>query len=368
MRKAATAPDPAPHPAAPAARAPGKGLRAFPAGFWLINGIELVERSAYYGMLSIFTFHWVTQRGFEPSFIGLILAVLQALLYFVPLVAAALAEKYGYRASLFAAFTAALAGYALIGSTESLRGALGPAALLPGVIALGVGAGAFKPIAAAIVAQTSSPEQRNFAFTIYYAFVNIGGFIGPLLIGLLIPEALYGVVFFGSAIAIALNLVIVAVAYRNVAVPQTGKSVRQALGALAGLRKDPGYVAVLVAFAGFWFMYAQYQFFLQVYAPAYGLIPPWLNVALLATINPATIILAGPIIGKAAERFPSLPLVMIGSGIYILGIVLLGFVPNPLLLIAGLIVLSVGEVMAQPSFLSYTSKIAPKDKLAVYLG
>lgn len=342
-------------------------LRGFGRAFWLVNSIEMFERGAYYGVVSILTFHLVTQLRIATTTVGLAIGLLQALLYFVPLVASALSEKYGYRKGLIAAFALALTGYLLLGFLGPLRALAGDAALIPGIVLLGFGAGTFKPIAAAAIARATTEEQRNLGFTIYYAGVNVGGFLGPLLIGVFAPAALYDLVFFGAAAAILLNLAVSVLVYRDTQAPQSGKTVGEALRALVDLRKDPLYLALLLVYSGFWFMYAQQQFFLGQYASDFGIVTQD-QVALVATINPGVIILVGPFIGKLTQRLPSLPLVVAGSAVYVLGYVVLALFHDIGLFMLGVAVFSAGEVMVQPSFLSYSSKVAPKDRVAVYLG
>jgi dipeptide/tripeptide permease len=368
-RAPADAPPPAPPPAAPA---PPKGglaeLRSFGKTFWLINSVEMVERGAYYGIISVLSYHLITQLRIATPTVGLAIGLLQALLYFVPLVAAALAEKYGYRKGLGAAFALALAGYLLLGMLGVFRSLAGDLALLPGILLLGFGAGTFKPIAAAAIARATTEGQRNLGFTIYYAGVNVGGFLGPLLIGILVPEAFYGAVFYGAAAFIALNLLISLTLYRDQVAPRKDRTVAQALRTLVDLKNDPMYLVLLLFYAAFWFMYAQQQFFLGQYMADYLTMPAWFTVPLVATINPATIILVGPFIGKATQRRPSLPLIVLGTALYIVGMTLVGLFTVPMLFVVGVVVFSIGEVMVQPNFLSYSSKVAPQDRVAVYLG
>lgn len=346
----------------------GTSFKGFHRNFWLINLIELIERGAYYGMVSIYVFHFASQQGLSTAFVGMTLSLLVFFAYFFPVVAAALAEKYGFRPSLIVAFALVLLGYLGLGFTGALA-TLGDAALLPGILLLGLGAGLFKPIATAVIAQSTTADQRTFGFSIYYAGINIGGFLGPLLIGVLVPEALYGTVFVGAAAFAALNLVIIALTYRDVNPPQREKTVSQALARLAGIRKDPWFALLLLSYSGIWMMYAQQLYFAPTYRDDFvtGL-PDWFTVPLVATINPGVIILAGPLLGKALTRYPSLAVVIGGILLYVLGMVLMGAGSLWSVFFLGIIVTSVAEVIAQPNFLSYVSKIAPKDQVAVYLG
>lgn len=342
-------------------------LRGFSRNFWLINVIELVERGAYYGMTSILAFHLVTQRGIPTATVGAQVAALVFFAYFFPVVAAALAEKYGFRPSMLAAFALVLAGYLGLGALDAFA-SLGVLAPLPGILLLGLGSGLFKPIATAVVAQSTTEEQRGFGFTIYYAGINVGGFLGPLLIGVLVPEAFYGVVFFGAAAAAVLNLAIILLTYRDEG-PRRQVGVLAALARLGGVRSDPWFVALLAAYSGLWVMYAQQLYFAGLYMSDFVTgMPDWFTVPLVQTINPAVIILAGPLLGRALSRFPSLAVVIGGIAIYVVGSVFMGAGSLWSFFLLGITLTSIGEVIAHPNFLSYVSKVAPKDQVAVYLG
>lgn len=343
-------------------------FRGFHRNFWLINLIELVERGAYYGMTSIYVFHFATQRGLSTAFVGATVSLLVFFAYFFPVVAAALAEKYGFRPSLLVAFTLVLLGYVGLGSTGALA-SLGDAALLPGILLLGLGSGLFKPIATAVIAESTSEEQRTFGFSIYYAGINIGGFLGPLLIGVFVPEALYATVFLAAAGFAALNLAIIFMTYRDRHPPQVQRTVAQALARLGDIRKDPWFALLLLSYSGIWMMYAQQLYFAPTYRSDFvtGL-PDWFTVPLVATINPGVIILVGPILGKLLTRFPSLAMVIGALLLYVLGMVLTGAGTFWTVFFLGIVITSVAEVIAQPNFLSYVSKVAPKDQVAVYLG
>lgn len=186
--------------------------------------------------------------------------------------------------------------------------------------------------------------------------------------GVLLPEALYGLVFYGSAAAVAVNLALLALLYRDDVAPRPERRVADVLKGLAEVRRDTWFLALLVAYSGLWFMYAQYQFFTGLYMADFLRVPAWFTVPLVQTVNPAVIILAGPFVGRALSRFPSLPVVIAGIALYVAGIMVLGAFALPWLFFTGLVVASVGEVVAHPSFLSYASKVAPPDRVAVYLG
>src|SRR5512137_1561938 len=91
-------------------------LRSFPRVFWVANVMELFERAAYYGMNSVLAVY-LTDRvaegglGFSEESVGFLQAIVYALTYVVPILGGALAEKFGYRRMLIAAFSLLSFGY-----------------------------------------------------------------------------------------------------------------------------------------------------------------------------------------------------------------------------------------------------------------
>jgi hypothetical protein len=61
---------------------------------------------------------------------------------------------------------------------------------------------------------------------------------------------------------------------------------------------------------------------------------------------------------------------MLIAGVFIIsaGFLIVGISINPALFIAGIIIVSFGELVSYPAFLSYVSKIPPKAKRSIYMG
>lgn len=338
---------------------------AFSRVFWVINGIELLERGAFYSTSAVLTVYMTGRLGLSAAQTGQVLALLFLLLYAVPLFAAALAEKYGYKGSLYVAFGLLAAGYAAYSFASSF------ALIILAVTLVGFGAGTFKPLAAALVAQTTQPEERNLAYMIYYGAINVGAFLFPVsigLVGIAFPDQLPFIAFSLAAALCAINLVLVLVLFKNLREPQKDKNVFQALKDLRFVFKDPKFLVLLVIYSGFWFMYAMSLTFITQYMTDFNRMPLWFNVALQQAINPLVIIIGAPLIGMFTKKIHSLALMAIGIGIYVVGFVTVGFSASWLLFIGGIVLFSLGEVLTQPSFLSYVSKIAPPDRVSIYMG
>lgn len=332
----------------------------FPRPFWVINGVELLERGAYYGMLAVLSVFMTTTLGIPPEQTGILLAIQFPLLYFLPLVAAALADKVGYKVVLGFSFVFLIAGYLALYAANDFGG------ILLGVTLYGIGAGAFKPIPAATVSLTTSEADRNFGFSIYYWLINMGAFLAP--IGMQLAFGVdYRPFFLVSAGLSVVNLLVCLFVWRDLKPARKEVRVLHALASLGELFRSPAFLVLLVIYSGFWFMYAMTTSFMTVYMVQFGVLDAsW--VPMVVALNALTIIVLGPILGKLTNKVASVPLMILGITVYVAGFLLIGFSALAALFVAGIVVYSVGEFLTHPGFLAYVSKIAPKDRVAVFLG
>jgi MFS family permease len=337
----------------------------FPKIYWVADALELFERGAYYGMLAVMSVHMAVNLGIDSVTIGLLFSMLLFFSYFWPLFASALAEKYGYRQVIMASFGLLISGYFI---TSTLR-AGGMGLFIVALLLMGFGAGTFKPLISATIAHVTKDKQRNLAYSLYYWFINFGAFIFPLILGFAFPtENSYYYIFIVSGVLITVNVFITLLWYTNPIEPQKDLSVPQAFKKIMPALQDKKFRTLLIIYSGFWFMYAVNHSFLPLYMVDFNRMPSWFTIQWLAIINPGTIIVVGPALGKFMEKYKSLNVMMVGIIIYCIG-VLLTFGSNSVpLFVLGIIVYSIGEFIVHPGFIAYVSKIAPKDKVAIYMG
>jgi MFS family permease len=296
---------------------------------------------------------------------GALYAMLIILLYFVPLVSAALTEKYGYKNVLIPAFGVMIAGYFLLSFVRPNQFVF----LTLALILLGIGAGAFKPIISGTIAHITLDSQRNLAYSIYYWMINLGAFLFPLIIGFFFKTLdTFHLIFFISVFLISINLAITFLLYQNPIQPQPDLAIDKAIRRIIPALKDRKFLILLLIYSGFWFMFAYNHTFLPVYMVQFHRMPEWFVVAWLATINPGTIIILGPFLGKLVEKYKSLNVMMVGIIIFCIGILINGTSNIPALFVLGIIIFSIGEFITHPGFIAYVSKIAPKEMVTIYMA
>jgi len=359
-------------------------MRGFSRSLWVVNSMELFERGAYYGTMAVLAYHLETRLGFSGIKIGVITALLFACAYFFPMVAAALAEKYGYKKALIVAFTLLMSGYVLMAVAPVIMDSMGwttsggwePFVLVfISILVLGIGAGTFKPVISATIAHVTTVEQRSHAYAIFYWMINLGAFLVPLTfaiigwIDLVDLEKTAWIVFIASTCLISVNMVTLFLFYENPLEPNPHKTVSQSFKTLASVLKDKPFAYLLAIYMGFWFMFGMNHTFLPLYMKHFLDMPAFFSVFLLAVINPLTIVFVGPILAPRVKKYDSLKMMILGMCIFMVGLLTLGLTVNPYLFIFGIIIFSIGEYITHPNFLAYISKIAPtEEKVSLYIG
>ncbi|MEA3458597.1 MAG: MFS transporter, partial [Candidatus Thermoplasmatota archaeon] len=185
---------------------------------------------------------------------------------------------------------------------------------------------------------------------------------------LFVPEG-YGGVFFLMAAFIIGSFLIILLAYKNPVKPDPSISAFKAVKNLKVILEDRKFVIVLLIFSGCWFMLYTRKPFMPVFMTDFNILPTWF-IPIIAALNPGTIITLGQVWAYIIKdrNINSLKLLIAGIIIISLGFMIAGFSMNPVLFLFGLIVLSFGELVSYPAFLSYVSKIPPDEKRSIYMG
>lgn len=338
--------------------------------FWIVNTLELFERGAFYALMAVLAHHMVQNLQFSETLTGIIGALFMFCLYFLPFILGAIADKFGFKQMLILNFILMCIGYSLMGVASDT------ALFVISIVILGVGAGGFKPIISTTIAEITQTEQRSLAYAIYYWMINCGAFFFPLIFGIYFagfpsPEAaapFYRYIFFFSAFFVIVNLTITLLFYSNPKAPESEKELTTIFANAMTVVKDRKFFSLLIIYSGFWFMFAMNHTYLPLYMLNFKIMPGWFTTLLLATINPGTIIIMGPFLAKYQEKLPSLQMMIMGLGIFMVGLFILGISPTPAALFIGIIIFSIGEFITHPNFISYVSKIAPPEQRTIYMG
>lgn len=370
-------------------------MKSFPKPFWVASVMELFERVAWYGMFAILAMYLVASKdvnglGFTDDQGGAIIGFVTGTLYFLPLITGAIADKIGYKRSLIIAYIILIIGYFSLGYVQSYWG------FFAVFMFLALGAAMFKPVASAIVTRNTDSSNSSMGFGIFYMMVNVGGWIGPFMVGKMRGESNWQIAFNVAVVAITINLLFLLFAFKEkkngsgLEKQTISETIKQSFINIWEALKDSRLTILLIIMIGFWTLFNQLFYTLPKY------ISDWVDASkLFNTINDFSPILAS-LIGDAQEavakpellinldafaiilfqilisyiilKWKPINAMIIGFIVVSIGIGLAFYFRDGLFIILGIVIFAIGEMTANPKFSAYIAEISPKGKEALYMG
>ena len=172
--------------------------------------IELWERFSFYGMqgiLLIYLYYTADKGGLgiDKSLAGGIVGAYGGSVYLSTILGAWLADRiWGAEKTLFISGIVVMLGHIVLAIAPGLYG------LLCGLVLIALGSGGVKSSASSMVGSLYEADDmkplRDAGFSIFYISINIGGFLGPLLTGLLQTKMGFHYGFGAAAVGMALGL------------------------------------------------------------------------------------------------------------------------------------------------------------------
>lgn len=366
-------------------------FKKYPSLFWIANTIELFERWAWYGFYMGFSIFLVSSKdtgalGFTQTEKGIIMGTGSMLLYLLPIITGAIADKIGYKKVLLLAFLTYITGFYMIISYESFE------MVFLSFIWICLGGAFFKPIISAVVARTTNPETSSIGFGIFYMMVNIGGFIGPFTAGMVLGKS-WNNVFYLSMTAIALNFLITLLFFKEPIIKEVGsklgQTILQAFRNIWSTLLNWRYVLFLIIMILFWTAYNQLYYSFPVfvedwvntsdlYNSLHSVLPSFaenigtkqgtISVVTLSSMDSFFIIAFQLLVSAFVMRFRPLNAMMGGILVLAGGLGLMFSMYSGWLILLGLLIFSLGEMASSPKFTEYIGSIAPEDRKALYMG
>lgn len=357
--------------------------------------VELFERLAYVGVRSVVPIY--IMQADEPGGLHLSAAdkgniyalwfLVQSLL---PVVTGGFADRYGYKRMLGLAITSIAMGYVLMAFMRDYWSFLGAIAVLA------MGTALFKPSLQGALAQLLDKSNASLGWGIFYWIVNVGALIAPFAATAILGDDHaredWRNLFLASAAVTLLNLTLL------VFVKNVPSAVTEHESPLNVLKKtirnlsEPRLMCYLMILSAFWLM------MWQLWDLQPNFIQDWIDSStiaehlqflpgglydflteetssghripqqLLIWINPLLIVVLVIPFSWVVRRMRTLSAMLIGMGLAIIGFGVAGFSSNGWVLIAGIAVITVGEMLTVPKQNEYLGLIAPPDRKGLYLG
>lgn len=359
------------------------GSWSFPSAFWTANLIELCERAAYYGWFIMLRPFLTDVVHFTDIEVGYVAGPFAALLYLMPFLSGAFADRVGYRRALLLALFLLGCGYTGLG--------LFPARypVLLSMMLIMLGGALVKPIITGTVARTSDAQSRARAFSIFYAMVNIGAFLGKTIAKPVRVSAGLGAMPLCSATVALIGLILVALFYfpkdhvspgepeKGTAAPSLGEAFRKLISDLGEVFHSGRLMALVLITSGFWIIQSQMyssmpQYVLRMIGP--GASPEW-----YANINPVVVMLCVVPVTYLSRKLPAMASIALSMMLIPLSALAVAVLPHtlgrvgpfPAVTVAfaiGIAMQGFAECFLSPRYLEIASRQAPAGKEALYMG
>ncbi len=368
----------------------GFRLFGFPFGYWMLNGIEMWERMAYFAVRSVVAIY--IMQADDPG--GLHFTAMQkGQIYgwwfifqsILPMFTGGYADRYGYKKTLGFSVTLNIIGYVMMAYMRTYWG------FFAGIIILATGTAFFKPSLQGSLAQNLSKKNSSVGWGIFYWVVNIGAFAGPFLAGHLRHEYSWRHLFIASAIITSLNYLML-FTFKDYA--SGADKTENPLQVFARTLKnifEPRLITWLLIMSCFWLMMYQlwdlHPNFLTDWNNSGGVasfissIPflpeswvvmtdrgPQVPQEYLLNLNAGFIIAFMIPISWAVRKLRTLEAMVLGMMIAMGGIIVAGFTSVGWMFLLGVIFFSTGEMLTGPKKNEYLGLIAPPGKKGLYLG
>ncbi len=363
--------------------------------FWIVGGMEMVERLAFYGVKAVSALYATAPRvegglGVSPSLFGDVLMLWALTQSILPVFVGGLADRFGYKRTIFVSTIVKISGYLVMAWIPTYLG------FLAGAILLATGTAIFKPGIQGTLVHSTSPENSSVAWGFFYQLVNVGGWIGPLLAAFLRSRLSWNSVFYACSGIIACNFILLAT-YREPKLPVAlDQATRGSLWRVSVRELGKKHVwTYLLAFTGFWFMFnalfdvlplhvrdwvdteqlvqflfhkerienSTLRFLLGANPDGSKILPEG-----MLNLNAALIMTTCFLVAYLGSKLRATTSMIIGTLFAIAAMLMSGMSTVGTFSALAILVFSVGEMLSSPKFNEFMGNIAPRDKTAMYLG
>jgi MFS family permease len=364
--------------------------------------MEMIERLAFYGVRTVATIY--ATRPESTGGLGVTMATFGTLLLFwnlvqslIPIFTGGLSDRYGYKQTIFASTIVKTLGYLFMAWFPSYWG------FFAGAMLLATGTAIFKPGVQGTLIKATNRRNSSMAWGIFYQTVNIGGWIGPL-IALQMRLLAWKYVFYTNAAVICCNFLLL-LTYREPGKEERlarQKRLREgkekqgslALEALAELKK-PHLSLYLIIFSVWWLMFPMIWDVLPKY------IEDWVDTAPMVrflfgadgtqsgfwkfllgmddngltiqpegvvNINSGMIMVTCFLFAGLSAKMRATTSMVVGTVFVVIALAIFGLSTGIGFAVLGMLIFSVGEMLASPKFSEFLGNIAPADKKAMWIG
>jgi proton-dependent oligopeptide transporter, POT family len=342
--------------------------------FWIANVSELFERLSYYAVFAVLARYLHEGLHFDVQRASSLTGMFGGWVWFLAVGGGALADRLGFRRALSMAYLILSIAYFLLGSIGSawlapLRNSVPLVGLVAFILILpALGVALVKPCVVGTTARASKENVRSVGYSIYYTLVNVGSTAGPYLASWVHQHGNVENVFRIAALSVFLMLFFVLLFFKEPRRADEGEtaSLSQVGKNFLTVLSNPRFMLFLLIFTGYWIVFWQEFIALPLYISAY--INPKADTELILVTDPLVVIAFTMVIGFLTKRLHAFHAIVLGTLISSLAWILLIVHPSVWMAVATLVMVAIGEIVQQPRYYDYISRLAPEGQQGTYMG
>jgi dipeptide/tripeptide permease len=348
--------------------------RGFERAFWVANISEIFERLSYYGAYASLAVYLQEKLRFSTEQTGVLTGVFNGMVWFLAIFGGAVADRLGFRRALSLAYLILAAAYFLIGSVGAswlapVRSVV-PLGLFVGFILIlpALGVSLVKPSVVGTTARASKENVRSIGYSIYYTMVNIGGAAGPYVADWTHQNLGVETVFRVSALSVFAMFFLVLLLFRepkraaDEPVPTLSTTMRNFLVVV----RNPKFMLFLLIFSGYWIVFWQQYIILPGYVHSY--IDPNARVERILMTDSIAVITLTLLVNYLTLKIPAFRAIILGTFITGVSWLVLAFHSAIWTCYLAIFVVAIGEIVHQPRYYEYISRLAPTGQQGTYMG
>jgi proton-dependent oligopeptide transporter, POT family len=342
--------------------------------FWVANVSELFERLSYYAAFASLARYLHETLSFPLERAADLSGLFGGLVWFLAIFGGAIADRLGFRRALSLAYLILAGSYFLLGSLGApwlapVRNAVPLVALVTVVLMLpALGVALVKPSVVGTTARAAHENVRSIGYSIYYTLVNIGGALGPFVASWVHRHMSVENVFRVAALSVFVMFFAVLLFFREPS--KSGDARTESLGVtvrnFGQVVRNPKFMIFLLIFSGYWIVYWQEFITLPIYVHDY--VDGRADTERMLATGPLVVIAFTVLFSVLTKKIAAFRAVVLGTLIAMLAFSILALHPSIAAVYATLVVIAVGELIQQPRYYDYISRLAPPGQQGTYMG
>jgi len=346
----------------------------FERSFWVANVSEIFERLAYYGSFASLANYLRETLNFPTEQTGTLTGIFGGMVWFLAIFGGAAADRLGFRRALSLAYLILTGAYFLLASIGAtwlapIRGAVPPELFVGFILVLpALGISLVKPSVVGTTARSSKEKVRSLGYSIYYTMVNLGGASGPLVASFAHRHLGAGKIFLIASFVVGLMFIGVLLFFREPK-PAEGASpptVSETLKNFLTVLRNPKFMIFLLIFTGYWIVFWQQWIVLPVYLHTY--VDKRIDVELVLVTDGIVVITCTILINHLLRKLAAFSAIVLGTLVTSLCWIVLALRPSMLGAVISIFILAIGEIIQQPRYYEYISRLAPPEQQGTYMG